>query len=152
MGTAANVGSTVHSATDTVIHSPGTALNSGTQGAVSQTQGQPLVAGAVAFGLGFLVASMFPGSQSEGQVAQKVQQMTQPAVSELKQAGQDAVSSLRDPALDGVAHVKEAAMSGVDQVRSTAQEVVGDTKEAVGEAGEQLADQTKNAAENIRNA
>jgi hypothetical protein len=152
MGTTSNVGASLRSAIDTVTHAPATALNNGTQGAVAQTQGQPIVAGALAFGVGFLIASAFPGSRTEGQVARKVQELAQPAVDELKQAGQEAVGALKEPTLEGVNQVKEAAMSGTDEVRSTAQEAIADTKDAVGLANQQVSDHAKNAVDNVREA
>ena len=56
-----------------------------------------MVAGAIAFGLGFLAAAMFPGTDAEAQLAQKVQDVAQPAVDELKQSGSEAMSALKEP-------------------------------------------------------
>ena len=63
----------------------------------AQAKGQPLVAGAVAFGLGFHAAAAFPGTPAEGQLAHRVQDMAQPAVDQLKESGQEAVSGRRNP-------------------------------------------------------
>jgi hypothetical protein len=149
MGTASDLGSSLRSATDSVAHGSQTALNGGGQGAIAQTKGQPIMAGAIAFGVGFLIASAFPGSRTEGQVAQKVQEIAQPAVDEVKQAGQEAIAALKEPALDGVNQVKEVAMSGADEVRATAEDAIGEAKDAVGSATQQVGEQANSAAQNV---
>jgi uncharacterized protein YjbJ (UPF0337 family) len=152
MGSASNLGSSLSSVAESVTHSPQAAKEQGTQAVVAQTKGQPIVAGVVAFGAGFLIASAFPGSRTEGQIAQKVQDLAQPVVEELKASGQEAVEALKEPALETVGQLKEAAMSGADQVRGTAQEAIGETKESLSGASQELSDQAKSAAENVRNS
>ena len=44
-----------------MTNAPQAALHNGSQGALTQTKGQPIVAGALAFGVGFFIASAFPG-------------------------------------------------------------------------------------------
>jgi hypothetical protein len=151
MGSASNLGSSLSSVTDSVTHSPQAVKKQGTQAVVAQTKGQPIAAGVVAFGVGFLAASVFAGTRTEGQIAQKVQELAQPVVEDVKASGQDAVAALKEPALESVAQLKDAAVSGADEVRGTAQEAIGDTKESLSGASQQLSDQAKSAAENARN-
>ena len=128
------------------------ALNSGTQGAIAQTKGQPLVAGALAFGVGFLIASAFPGSQTEGQVAQKIREAAQPAVDELKQAGHEAAAALKEPALEGCEPGQRVRIVRCRANPHTAQEAVADSKDAIGTAGQQVADQAKTATTRVQGA
>jgi hypothetical protein len=152
MGSASSVQSSLASATDSISHGPQAALAGGSQAAVIQTKGQPMVAGALAFGLGFLAAAAFPGSRTEGQLAQKVQEIAQPVVDELKEAGQEAVSALKDPALESVNQLKDAATSSVDEVRGTAQDSVGEVKTKLNAAVDEVKDQTKDGVTNIHEA
>ena len=66
MGTASDaghsIGDTAGGTVDTIKGAPDTV--------VQQTQGNPLVAGAVAFGVGVLMASVFPATAKEQQVAE----------------------------------------------------------------------------------
>jgi hypothetical protein len=150
MGSASSVQSSLTSATDAIAHGPHAALAGGSQAAVTQTKGQPIMAGALAFGVGFLAAAVLPGSRTEGQLAQKVQEAAQPVVEELKQAGQEAASALKDPAMDSVNQLKDAATSGIEEVRSTAQGAVGDVKSTISEASQEIRDQAKDSAETAR--
>jgi uncharacterized protein YjbJ (UPF0337 family) len=118
--------------------------------AAKKTQGAPLVAGAMAFGLGFLAAAIFPGTDTEAQLAGKAQEIAQPAVEELKQSGQEAMGALREPLRDSAQHLKEEAESSVEEVRGTAQNAVEQTKDAASQAGEEVSNQAKESAESIR--
>ena len=141
MGSATDIGGSVKAVGDTRQQIP--------RRPVAKTQGAPMVAGAIAFGLGFLAAAMFPGTDAEAQLAQKVQEVAQPAVDELKQSGSEAMSALREPVLDSAQHVKDAAASGVQEVRGTAREAVEQTKDTAAGAKEEVSDQAQHSADNI---
>jgi hypothetical protein len=119
------------------------------QTALDQTQGRPMVAGAVAFGIGFLAAAVFPGTQSEGQLALKVQDLAQPVVEQVKQSGQGAVEALKEPAQQAAQQLKDTATASVGEVRSAAQDAAGDTKEAASRAGGQVTDQAKQSGQTV---
>ena len=138
MGSAADIQSSVKAAGDTGQQIP--------EAAMLKTQGAPMVAGAIAFGLGFLAAVVFPGTDAEAQLAQKVQDVAQPAIDELKQSGGEAMSALKEPVLDSAQHVKDAAASGVQEIRGAAQEAVEQTRATATRAGEEeVSDQAKSA-------
>jgi hypothetical protein len=143
MGSASGLHDSVASATDSVGRAP--------QGITSQTQGQPIVAGVIAFGVGFLAASVFPGSRAEAQLAQKVQAAAQPVVDELKQSGQDVAAALKEPALESVQQVKETALSGATEVQGSAQGMAGDLKSTFADASDQMSSQVGDSVENLRN-
>ena len=129
-------------AVDTVTHLP--------ESAVNRAQGQPVMAGVIAFGLGFLAAAMFPGSQTEGQIAQRLQEASQPVADELKQAGQEAVSTLKEPARDAAEQLKDSATSGAAQVRQVAEDAAQHTADATNDAKDQVSDQAAQSAERVR--
>jgi hypothetical protein len=140
MGSAADVQTSVKAAGDAGHQLP--------EATAEKIQGAPMVAGVVAFSLGFLAAAIFPGTETEADLAHKAQEIAQPAVEELKQSGQEAVSALKEPVLESAQHVKDAAASSAREVQGAAQEAVDQTKDAASRAGGKVSDQTKQSAEN----
>ena len=114
--------------------------------AVVRTKGQPVTAGAIAFGLGFLAAAVFPGTRTEGEVARWVQETGTPVADELKQAGHEAAAALREPATEAAVQLKQSATSGAAHVRETAQEASQHTVDAVADAGDLARQQAQSAA------
>lgn len=108
---------------------------SDTPGAIkSQTQGNPLAAGLVAFGVGALVGGLLPASAPERQVAQKVKEVAEPMADELKGVAKEAAESLQEPAQQAVDSVKSAASDAADTVKeqgvSAAQDVKGKAQDS----------------------
>jgi ElaB/YqjD/DUF883 family membrane-anchored ribosome-binding protein len=116
------IGQSAGSTMDTIKGAPETV--------VQQTQGSPLVAGAVAFGVGMLMASVFPASAKEQELAGELKDKAQPLADELKQSAQEMAEHLKEPAKDAVEGVKQAATEGQQAVTETAKEAAGSAKEA----------------------
>lgn len=138
MGTATDAGdrlsSTASTATDTVSSAASSAsqtLSEAPRTVRRQTQGNPLAAGLIAFGLGWLAASLLPPSGRERHIADQAKDLAQdhvqPAIGEL--AGQ-----LRDD-------LREPAEQAVESIKSTVQDA-GSTV-----ADETLKGRTENAEE-----
>ena len=138
MGTASDAG---HAVTDRVGSAAGQAGDAG-GGAVDavrgaptaareQTQGNPLAAGAVAFGVGFLVAAALPKSKTEVQAAGKLLEAAEPVKAQLAEVGHEVADNLKDSAKDAVQQVKETAAEGGRQVSETAKDAAEHGKEAV---------------------
>jgi gas vesicle protein len=104
---------------------------------IRQTQGNPLAAGVIAFGVGWLVSSLLPASQKEQQLAQQAEtafkehkdQLLEPAKQaaqqigdQLKPAAQDALESVKSTAQDAAATVKDEGQSAVQDVQGQAQQ------------------------------
>jgi hypothetical protein len=115
-----------------------------------QAQGNPLAAGLIAFGAGLLAAAVFPGTDTEGQVAQKVQEVAKPLAEEVKQTGQDLVSDLQPSARQAAQQVKETAVAGAGQVKDTASRATEDTKGAASQAAGEVTDQAQKSAQAVR--
>ena len=109
---------------------------------VRQTQGNPLAAGLIAFGVGWLVSSLLPASQKEQQLAQQAEtalrenkdallapakEAAQEIGEQLKPAAQEAVESVKSTATDAAQTVKDEGQSAVQDVQGQAQ----DSKAAV---------------------
>jgi gas vesicle protein len=99
-----------------------------------QTRGNPLAAGLVALGVGWLVGSLLPASEAERQAAEQLKDKAQPLVEEAKQVAQDTAQELKGPAQDAVGAVKDSAAESAQTVkeegRSTAADVQGSARDA----------------------
>jgi gas vesicle protein len=108
-------------------------------------QGNPLAAGVVAFGLGWLVSSLLPASQKERELAHQVKDQAQPAVQAVgQQAGQvlnEVKGNLQEPAQQAVQSVKETATDAADTVKGEAQSAASDVKGQAQDSGQQLREQ-----------
>jgi len=104
---------------------------------VRQTQGNPLAAGLIAFGVGWLVSSLLPASEKEKQLAQQAEsavrehkdallepakQAAQEIGDQLKPAAQEAVESVKATAQDAAATVKDEGQAAVQDVQGQAQQ------------------------------
>jgi hypothetical protein len=104
---------------------------------VRQTQGNPLAAGLIAFGVGWLVSSLLPASEKEKQLAQQAEsavrehkdQLLEPAKQaaqeigeQLKPAAQEAVESVKSTAQDAASTVKDEGQAAVQDVQGQAQQ------------------------------
>src|SRR5918997_1612236 len=105
--------------------------------AIRQTQGNPLAAGLIAFGVGWLVSSLLPATQKEQQLAQQAEtavrenkdalmapakQAAQEIGEQLKPAAQDAVEEVKSTAQDAAQTVKDEGQSAAQDVQSQAQQ------------------------------
>ena len=111
---------------------------------VQQTQGNPLVAGAVAFGVGVLMASVFPATAKEQEVAEQLKDKAQPLADDLKQTGQEIAEHLKEPAREAVESVKQAATEGQQAVTETAKDAADSTRQAAREGTETVRTETSN--------
>jgi gas vesicle protein len=119
---ASSAASAVQQAPDTVIR---------------QAQGNPLAAGLIAFGVGWLVSSLLPVSEKETQLAQQAEstvrehkdtllepakQAAQEMGEQLKPAAQQAVEEVKSTAQDAAATVKDEGQSAAQDVKGQAQQ------------------------------
>jgi len=102
----------------------------------SQTQGNPLAAGLIAFGAGLLVAALIPTTEREQQAAAAVKDNIEPLKDEVTAAAKQAADNLREPAQEAVASVKQTATEAVQNTKqegtSAAQGVKSDAQDAAG--------------------
>ena len=140
MGTASDaghaIGDSAGGTVDTIKGAPDTV--------VQQTQGNPLVAGAVAFGVGVVMASVFPATAKEQEVAGQLKDKVQPLADDLKQTGQEIAEHLKEPAREAVESVKQAATEGQQAVTETAKDAADSTRQAAREGTETVRTETSN--------
>lgn len=138
MGTASDVGHAVGDRATSATDAAGSAVDTvrgAPEAARSQAQGNPLAAGAVAFGVGFLVAAAFPPSRTEEEAAEKVLEKAEPVKEQLKEVGQQVANDMAESASEAAQQVKQTAVEGAQQVSDTAKDAAVETKEAVRDAG-----------------
>lgn len=85
------------------------------------TRGNPLAAGLIALGAGWLIGSLIPASQAEQDAAEKVKEQSGPVVDEAKSMAQDMGEHLKPQAEEAAASVKDTATSGAEEVKADAQ-------------------------------
>jgi gas vesicle protein len=132
-GAASSAVGTVQDAASTAVG----AVQQAPDTVIRQTQGNPLAAGLIAFGVGWLVSSLLPASEKEKQLAQQAEsavrehkdailepakQAAQEIGEQLKPAAQEAVESVKSTAQDAAATVKDEGQSAVQDVQGQAQQ------------------------------
>jgi hypothetical protein len=138
---AGNVQGAASSAADSVqqaASSAAGAVQSAPETITRQTQGNPLAAGLIAFGVGWLVSSLLPTSEKEKQLASQaegaVKEHSQPLVDQARNVAQEIGDNLKPAAQEAVESVKATAQDGVETVKSegqsAAQDVQGQAKDA----------------------
>jgi hypothetical protein len=111
-----------------------------------QARGNPLAAGLIAFGAGWLLSSLLPASEPEQQVASQVKDLVtekgRPVAQQLGQAGKEAAQELRESAQDRAQSVKETAADAASTVRDEAQSQTADVTDHAQQARSRVSDQT----------
>jgi ElaB/YqjD/DUF883 family membrane-anchored ribosome-binding protein len=130
---AQNAAETVQGAAQQAAH----AVQQAPDTIVRQAQGNPLAAGLIAFGVGWLVSSLLPASEKERQLAQQAEtavrenkdtllapakQAAQEIREELQPAAQQAVQEVKSTAQDAAQTVKQEGQSAAQDVQGQAQQ------------------------------
>jgi len=136
MGAPATVGSSLSEHTPSMggvtdrVSGAGEVLRSAPESARSTAQGNPLLAGAVAFGAGFVAAAIFRGTETEAHAATTLQEKAQPLKEQAQNVAREVASGLQEPAQQAAESLKETATSGAESVKEVAQSSAQQTKEA----------------------
>jgi hypothetical protein len=131
MGAASNATSGASSAQSTLTD----AVSGAPSQARAKTTGNPLAAGLIAFGVGWLTASLMPASNAEQQAAGKIKEAATPILtdsakdvaSNLKEPAQQALTSVKDTATDAASTVKDEGTTAAQDLKDQTQ----DAKQAV---------------------
>ena len=118
---AEQAGSAVGAVTDQVREAP--------QHAISGTKGNPLAAGLITFGVGFVVASAFPATRPERRAASAVEERLEPVKEHVLEAGQEMKSALQESATEAAEQVKSKAGEAAQEVKTEAQSAASDVKD-----------------------
>jgi hypothetical protein len=115
-------------ATGTTQHAAsvvGDAVTSAPQAIQSQTQGNPLAAGLVAFGMGALAGTLLPTTRREEEAVAQVQPALETAAGELAGSAQSVAASAKEHAAEGAEQLKSTVKDAADSIKSDVQEVAG---------------------------
>jgi len=120
-GAVGAVSNTATGAADTVTSTASGAVDT----LQEKAEGNPLAAGLIAFGAGWLISSLLPASQKEAQAAAKLVDVAkehgQPLVDEAKSVGQELGQNLKEAATDAAAEVKASAQDSAETVKAEGQ-------------------------------
>jgi len=115
----------------------------------ARTRGNPMAAGLIALGAGWLVGSLLPSTQKEQRLvetaADRVQPHAQHAVESAKGMAQEVAQDLKEPAQEAAQSLKETAQSGAQEVKSQGRSEAQQLKGSAQESAQTVKDETRNA-------
>ena len=130
---------TVSSGTESATGAMSTIKDSvGPDAVRQQTEGSPLAAGVVAFGLGFITAAIFPPSDAEAQAAAAIKEKAEPLTGELAAAGREVADDLKEHAAEAAQDLKESATRAAADVKQTASAEASALGDEASRAGDQI--------------
>lgn len=107
-----------------------------------KTQGNPLAAGVIAFGLGMLVSSLIPSSEKERQAVSTLQDNLEPVKQKATEVARDMGESLRPAAQEAAESVKSTAQEGVESVKQEGQSAAQDVRDQARDSKETVRQQS----------
>lgn len=109
-----------------------------------KAEGNPLAVGLIAFGVGWLAASLIPASSAEKEAGAAIKETAQPLVHEVTDAAKDMAQNLKEPAQDAVENVKQSAQDAAEEVKSEASSAASDMKAEANDAKHSVQDASQN--------
>lgn len=125
-------------------------IRSAPESARRRASGNPLAAGAIAFGVGMLAASLLPRTRQEQEMASEVTSRLEPVTDEASSVGREIVSGVQDSAREGVERTKEAATGAAERVGQDASGAAETVQRQTQDAAETVRSDARGAAETTR--
>ena len=123
----------VQSSSGDAMASTGEAITAAPQMVKQGAQGNPLAAGMIALGIGWLAGSLLPATRAERQAASTLKDKAAPLVQEVADMAKETAQGLQEPAKEAVEQVKSAGTDALQTVKeegtTTAADVAGTAKE-----------------------
>lgn len=133
-GTVMGKADQVQSASGNAVQSTGEAISSAPQLARQGAQGNPLAAGMIALGVGWLAGSLLPATRAERQAAGTLKEKAAPLVQEVSELAKETAQGLQEPAKEAVEQIKSAGTDAIatvkDEGTTTAADVAGTAKQS----------------------
>lgn len=107
----------VQSASGDAMASTGEAIGSAPQMVKQGAQGNPLAAGMIALGIGWLAGSMLPATRVERQAASTLKEKAAPLVQEVADMAKETAQGLQEPAKEAVEQIKSAGTDAIAAVK-----------------------------------
>ncbi|MET8995995.1 DUF3618 domain-containing protein [Amycolatopsis sp. NPDC004169] len=132
---AADKAGSVASTAQDKVSSAADAVSEAPQQIRRSTQGNPLAAGLIAFGAGWLVSSLLPASEPERKLAGQATDLAREQLAPVAQhAAEELKDNLREPAQKAVESVKSEAADSASTVQEEARAATGDVTDRAQEA------------------
>ena len=141
MGTAASA----QSSTGDALHTTGDAISSAPHAARQQTQGNPLAAGLIALGVGWLVGSLLPASRVERQAADTLKEKAAPLAHEVTEMAKESAQNLQEPARQAVEEVRSTGTEAVETVKAEGASTAADVKDSAAEGAQNVKQSQQNS-------
>lgn len=148
MGSASDAGDSAshlaHGVSDSasgMVHAVGDKAGDAKVAARRKTQGNPMAAGLVALGAGWLLGSLMPATQKEKELAQTAKDKAEPALQEAQAVAKETADHLKEPAQRAATSVKETAQDAVSHVKSEAQVAAQDVRASAADSTETVKEQ-----------
>jgi hypothetical protein len=130
--------STVADSTSSAASTVAQAIEEAPQAVRRGTEGNPLAAGLIAFGAGWLLSSLVPASKVEQQLAEQAkdaaQEYGQPVAEHLGHAAEEIRDNMREPAQQAVESVRDTATDAASTVTDEARHAASDVTDRAQEA------------------
>ncbi|MTB71060.1 DUF3618 domain-containing protein [Arsenicicoccus sp. MKL-02] len=114
-----------------------------------KTRGNPMAAGLIALGAGWLVGSLLPVSERERELAvrakETAQDKGQPLVEGAKSIAQEAADNLKAPLQEAAESLKESAQESVDKVKGEGQDAAQEVKAQAQDSKDNVQQKQKNS-------
>ncbi|NEK86991.1 DUF3618 domain-containing protein [Blastococcus saxobsidens] len=138
-GAASNAADSVQSAASSAVG----AVQQAPDQVIRQTQGNPLAAGLIAFGTGWLISSLLPASQKEQQLAQQAETALRENKDTLLEPAKQAAQEIGD-------QLKPAAQHAMEEVKATAQDAADTVKQEGQSAAQDVQGQAQQSKESVQ--
>jgi len=153
MGTASQTSSSVSGAVGTAQDKASSAASSVADTAAAapdamrqRTEGNPLAAGMIAFGVGWLASSVLPSTSVEQKATMEIKDrgsdLASTVTEEAKSVAQDVAEDLKGPAQEAVESVKSTAQDAASEVKSEAQSAKDDVTSQAQQSKQNVQDQS----------
>lgn len=110
-------------------HDAADAVRSAPQAVATQTQGNPIAAGVIAFGVGLLAATLIPVTDAEKRAGQELKDRGEPLTDKAKEVASDLKDDLGGTVQEAAGQLKDTAQDAVQTTRDQAQSSAQDAKD-----------------------
>lgn len=111
----------------------------------NRTRGNPLAAGLIALGAGWLLGSLLPASNAEQSAATVLKDEAEPLVDEVKNVTQDMTENLKPQAQEAAESLKDSAGAAADTVASEGKHHAAELKQNSQQAAQDVKDHAQDS-------
>jgi hypothetical protein len=121
----------VRSASGEASRNSGETISSAPQMALHSAQGNPLAAGMIAVGIGWLAGSLLPATRTERQAAGALKEKAAPLAQDISEFARETAQTLHEPAEEAAGQVRSAGADALQTVKEAGSTIASDVADAV---------------------